>query len=169
MTPPTNQHYSFPLVAKAAQTPYETVKRWALRGQLVMRDTDRETMGRGGQRQVSYHTAAQAIIMAALVRQGVKIVDASEAGAKFGHAGSLDRPPGHLFEGASTIIGYNAESPIKSHILRVSKRDSFWGVFQKVSPNAETLGGVFVDAQILLLNAAPVLGMDDAWIRDTLE
>lgn len=160
-----NQHYSFPLVAEAAQTPYETVKRWALRGQLVMRDT----MGRGGQRQVSYHTAAQAIIMAALVRQGVKIADALEAGAKFGHAETPDRPPGHLFEGASTIIGYNAESPIKSHILRFSKRDSFWAVFQKVSPNAVTIGGVFVGARELLLNAAPILGMDAAWIRDTLE
>jgi len=67
------------------------------------------------------------------------------------------------------IVAYNADSPTKTHVLRVSEADSFMTVLQRTMPNGETIGGVFVNVQLLMLNAAGILEMDPAWIMDTLE
>lgn len=169
MKPPIDQHFPFTVVCKAAGVNYETMKRWALRGHLVMRDEDRETMGRGGHRQVSYYFAAQALVMGALTRQGVPLKDASQAATEFAYTGDDERGPGHLYTGAATLVAYNADSPTKHNVLRVSKTDSFLDVMNRTRPNGEGHAGVFVNVQLLLLEAAPILGMDDKWILETLE
>lgn len=169
MTAPIHQRFSFPTVAEAAGVSYETLKRWALRGHLVMKEEDRVSMGRGGRRMLSYHTTVQVVVMAALARQGVPLEDASVAGAKFGHAGDEERDPGGLFAGAATVITYNAESPLKTRVLKVSKDDTFGQILGETWPNGSATSAVFVNVQELLLRSARSLGMDYEWIMETLE
>lgn len=169
MNAPTNQRFPFPLVAEAAGINYETMKRWALRGHLVMRDEDRSSMGRGGQRQLSFHTTLQAVIMAELVRKGVSLPAASEAAKKFAHSGDETRGPGELFQNAATFIVVNENDPVIYRVFKVCKNDSFLSVFNMASSSGFAVGAVFVNVQELLLNAARSLGMDANWIMETLE
>lgn len=171
MGAPIDQRFAFPKVAAAAGINYDTLKRWALRGHLIMKKEDREAMGQGGRRFLSYHTMAQTIVMAALARQGVPLEDASCAGAKFGHSGCDDRNPGELFKGGATVVTYNVESPIKSRVLRVAKDDNFLQVLGDTWPNRGSMvtSAVFANVQMLLLNAASALEMDRGWIMETLE
>lgn len=171
MGAPIDQRFSFLKVALAADVNYETLKRWALRGHLVMREEDRESMGQGGRRLLSFHTTMQALVMADLASRGVPLADASAAGARFGHAGDEDREPGGLFMKASTVVAYNADSPVKARILKVSKNDTFLTVLGKTWPNnaSRVTGADVVNMQPLLLNCASALEMDPAWIIETLE
>ncbi|HCP81795.1 MAG TPA: hypothetical protein DIT67_09460 [Octadecabacter sp.] len=169
MNAPYNQQFPFPVVAEAAQVPYDTMKKWVLRGHLVMSEDDRETLGRGGARMLSYHTTVQALIAADLYRQGVTISEASEAALEFAHFGDDMRDAGGLFVGAATVLTYNADSQRKARVLRVSKSDSFQSVLGKTWPNGMASSAIFLDVQMLLLRRSSALGMDRGWIIETLE
>ena len=176
--PPYEQKFSFTTASEAAGVPHETVKGWVRRGYLVMSDNDREMMGRGGARQLSYHTTVQLIVMAEMTRYGVSLQDAADAALDFAHFGSEtrngseSRNPGDLFAKGLTILSFDAgavRGP-KSEIVNVTNGEAFINVFRKAQLRGPGpfRSSLFIDIGGLLLIAARPLGMADDWIRATM-
>ena len=144
------------------------------RGHLVMNPNDRETLGRGGARQLSFHTTVQLIIMAELTRDRVPLQDAADAALDFAHFGDETRNPGDLFPKGMTILTYDAGAKAlmpKSRILNVTNEVTFRSIFSAAQLNGPSVfrSALFLDVGGLLLLAARPLGMSDDWIRATWE